>query len=288
MEKSAHWIQLIIVKALRVLPLFIVLILMSCHQDVVVLDMSGIERHVVIECLITDQPGPYTAIISRPADYYRPDEPDPVDGAQVTISDDAGNHETLIGIGDGQYQTQDMEGVPGRTYTLEVEIDGKHYIASSTMPEALDFDYIRYYSPWVGSPFFAMECQFTDRENIIDFVGIKVFRNGFREDAHIYSDKYTDGEVIYIDEFKDVQFYPNDIARVEIYTLDEPTYTYFRTLYPDDDDEIDMGDEIVSQIVLPITAYNPTTNIKGNALGYFGAAALRIQEKRLVEVASAN
>jgi len=77
------------------------------------------ELPILIEGLITDQDGPDTIKITKayPVDgNYHPRAG--VDGALVTVSDDAGNVDALTGISGGYYVTNTLNGIVGRSYKL--------------------------------------------------------------------------------------------------------------------------------------------------------------------------
>jgi len=122
------------------LPLiFILIFCCSCYQDVVDINLSELDQQIVIEGSITNQPGPYKIKISKTASLYQPGSIPRVSGANVVIFDDLDNFETLNEIVAGIYQTSSMQGVPGRTYTLQVITEGKEYTAISKMPVPVEF-----------------------------------------------------------------------------------------------------------------------------------------------------
>lgn len=83
---------------------------------------------LVIEGKITNEPGPYTIKLSRSSSLLEPDY-NPLSGANITISDDQGNSETLSESSAGIYKTSEtgMQGVIGRMYKLMIESNGKTY-----------------------------------------------------------------------------------------------------------------------------------------------------------------
>ncbi len=93
--------------------------LLSCEK-VIDIDLKNSEPQIVIDGTVNDRPGPYTVKISKTGDYYKPSSFPAVAGADVTISDNAGNTETLSEVTDGIYQTLYIQGIPSRTYTLKV------------------------------------------------------------------------------------------------------------------------------------------------------------------------
>lgn len=93
---------------------------LSC-VDKVDLAVHAENLPIVVDGLITDQPGPDTVRLSYayPVDgrYYPPKG---FDGATVTITDDTGAIDYLAGIGHGYYVTQSTIGAVGRTYQLTI------------------------------------------------------------------------------------------------------------------------------------------------------------------------
>jgi len=86
------------------------------------------ENLLVVDGKITNEPGPYTIQLSRSSSLLDNDY-NPLTGAIVVISDDAGNTETLFESSPGNYKTSiiGMQGVIGRKYKLSISSDGKTY-----------------------------------------------------------------------------------------------------------------------------------------------------------------
>ncbi len=86
---------------------------------------------VVIDGYISDEPGPYTIKISKAFDIEsKLSIKTPISVKKLTISDDQGFTEKLKEVTAGEYQTDTngIQGVVGRSYTLEVELlDGRVY-----------------------------------------------------------------------------------------------------------------------------------------------------------------
>ncbi|MEF9478923.1 DUF4249 family protein [Chryseobacterium sp. 1B4] len=115
------------------------LALTSCEKEID-LDLNDQSGNIVIEGNVTNQPGPYTVKITKSVGFSEPNQYPAVTGAQVILSDDMGQTETLQYTGNGVYQTSTFTGSPGRTYTLKVQAEGKEYTAQSKMPEIVYFD----------------------------------------------------------------------------------------------------------------------------------------------------
>ena len=111
--------------------------------------------------------------------------------------------------------------------------------------------------------------------NIKDYCLINIYSNGYLIDFYLYQDNFTDGQEIIIDNF-DVWFNINDMATVEILTLDRSMYDFYNTFdMITDREEDDEDDDDIGSAFVPVTTYNPTTNLNNGALGYFGANSIR-------------
>ena len=249
----------------------------SCHQDVINIDLTEIGSQIIIEGSITDRDGPYTIKISRTASHFRQGDYPPVTEAVVRLSDNAGHSETLVQTEPGIYKTHRTQGIPGRTYTLEVSVEGEAYSASSTMPRPIALDSLSYIKDSRRVAF--VSCYFTDHKDVDDYCRFKIYRNGdmlnkYWHDYILYNGKYTDGEQVVIDDFYKNRFYLNDYVRIELLTIDKVMYEYWYMLYSLLDQ--DYVDDVMETAFSPITIFNPTSNLSNHALGYFSAHTMRV------------
>lgn len=92
---------------------------------------------LVVDGLITDQPGPYQIRLQYSYPYTNQTSVRTIGGATVEISDDRGTKETLIDRGQGLYETaaNGIKGMVGRKYSITIKTpDGKKYVSQ---PELL-------------------------------------------------------------------------------------------------------------------------------------------------------
>ena len=111
------------------LLLLVVLLTDSCIEKLDV-PVISVEPRLVVDGLITDQPGPHTIklfLSSAPNEDL--DFINYIGGATVKIVDDEGNTETLLESSKGVYQTSESyQGVIGRKYQLAIVTnEGKNY-----------------------------------------------------------------------------------------------------------------------------------------------------------------
>lgn len=126
-----------------IISIISVAILFTSCEKVIDLKYKDNQSKIIIEGNITNEPGPYFVKITRSVSLKSTENNPTVDDATVTISDDAGNSETLTPEGNGTYHTTALTGMAGRTYTLTVQAESQTYTAQSTMPQQVPFDSVR-------------------------------------------------------------------------------------------------------------------------------------------------
>ena len=115
-----------------------IVLLLLANMGVACLDEIDIatpraEKLLTVSGNINTSPGPYTVNLARSTTFSSEEigerVPEPVSGAIVKIMDDRGQEEILEEKNTGTYQTQadGIRGEPGRTYTLEISLDGNTY-----------------------------------------------------------------------------------------------------------------------------------------------------------------
>ncbi|MCU0353389.1 MAG: DUF4249 domain-containing protein, partial [Cytophagales bacterium] len=112
-----------------------VLLLNSCIDEVQ-LPIRNETPKLVVEGMITNEPGPYRVRLTYSGEFLSAGELPPelsVSNAEVFISDDVGNRTRLLSLRNpGFYETTDSSfvGRVGRSYTLSVRLpDGRRYVS---------------------------------------------------------------------------------------------------------------------------------------------------------------
>jgi hypothetical protein len=257
--------------ALKVLCFFGIILFSAC-QKVINVDLNEAAPVIVIEGLITDRPGPYIVTISNSGSYFDQPVLPPVSGAWVTITDNLGMIDTLKEMKPGVYITSKIRGNSGKTYTLKVLSDEKEYSASSTMYSHVHLDSLSL-SKSISQRFgigsenqngipVDLNCYFRDPEEK-NFYRLKVFINDIAQDDYyrLFDDQYTNGLEIGL---RAASVRAGSTYRLELYSLDNKTYSYYRTL----------EDLLYTNPFFGSTPANPNTNLSNGALGYFGASAV--------------
>jgi hypothetical protein len=186
-------------------------------------------------------------------------------GATVIISDDAGNTETLQPDSTGWYVAEDIMGVIGRTYFLSVTYENKEYTSVSKIPSLIQLDSLSMYKVPVMNYAFPM-IHFTDPEGETNYYRCLVYINGKQlpdMTELVLSTQFVFGPIhlplLVFTNDRDVDpIEKGDEILVEFQCIDKDAYTFFYTLSRIEDSKT-----------------NPTSNIKGGALGYFSASTVQ-------------
>lgn len=245
------------------LILLVALITVSCEK-VIDLKLKDTESRLVVEGNITDEPGPYFVKLSKSVPFNESSNYPSVTNAQVIITDNTGQADSLTHIGDGVYQTNTIQGVVGRTYGLQIHLEGETYTASSTMPEVVPLDTITVSTMSFGpNEMIMLTPVFTDPSTIGNYYNFNLFVNGVQSNSYIiWNDVNGNGEV----NEKTIRttgtkIDTGDEVKVEMQSVNTVDYQYYFLL---------------SQIsskgpVAGTTPSNPPTNISNGALGLFSA-----------------
>jgi len=96
---------------------------------------------LVIEGLVTNEVKPFTVKLSKTLPLGDGGSYPVVNNAFITISDNAGNLDTLPLVGNGVYQTNGpRQGVVGRTYLVTVVVDGTTYVGQDILTQVPAID----------------------------------------------------------------------------------------------------------------------------------------------------
>lgn len=245
----------------------------ACEKEID-LDLDDQAGKIVIEANITDQAGPYIVKITKSVAVTQNNVYPAVTGAEVVLSDNTGQTETLHYVSNGEYQTSTFTAVSGRTYTLKIKAEGQQYVARSTMPEAVPFTDLEQDSfVFGGVTTYTLLPIFTDPTALGNryLFNFKV-NNKSKKYFEVFSDNVNNGlpnqRSLFLpnddsDKSDAVKVVVGDTIHVEMQCIDNNVFTYYSALL-----QI-MGDNGGG-----VTPSNPPSNISNGALGYFSAHTL--------------
>jgi hypothetical protein len=250
------------------------LFMLSSCTEVIDLKLKSNVQKVVIEGNITNQAGPYFVKITKSTELKTVGEKPTIDNADVSISDDKGNKETLKSVGGGLYQTNTLVGTEGATYTLIAKIGADTYTAKSTMPSFValdsikinensfggekDYDFIPVYKdPVASGDIYRFLLSVNDVLMKSHFILNDLVENGLTNKQHLQN-------------ITETKFKTGDKIKVQMQKVDSKVGLYYTTLVLTTDSGPGGG----------TTPANPPSNISNGALGVFSAHT--VQEKSTV------
>jgi len=252
----------------RIVGLMIVTCCWSC-QEVIHVDLNAALPKLIIDAGVSDQPGPYTAVLSKTVSFDQNNVFPPVTDALVVINDNAGNNDTLVEVNPGTYRTTTLQGVPGRTYTLTVKSNNTVYSAISTMPLPVSIDTVITKNRF-SSKDKMLSVSFYDPKGIINYYRILEDVTNIQSNREqvsqpvlgtLMTDGLLDGTRINLLTFNQPDLFTGDSVLVSLQSIDQNVYNFFMSA--------------VQTGKMSTTVSNPVTNITNGALGYFSAYAVR-------------
>jgi hypothetical protein len=264
----------ILKKRITFLHLLLSVIFISCEK-IIDVDLNEANPRLVIDGNITDQRKPDTLSLQLTGSFFGDNDFKDVSGAEVTIFDNAGNSEKLTELTGGKYITQNLPGVPGRTYSLHIKHQGKHYSATSSMPQHVKIDSLRfrYRERTLGmrEGIYATVV-FTDPPNqknyyLLKGSGTSVEYNQTGNNFLVLDDEVSYNNIIAVE----IPFFHfnSGMATIELHSIDRAAYDYYNSL----------NAIIQSPGPNPFSGVpqNPVSNIQGDALGFFGAHSVSVK-----------
>jgi hypothetical protein len=254
-----------------ILIFFILIILLTSCENVIEIDLDYMKPKLVIEGVINDIDNQCIIKLSKTTDYFNRKTYPTVSDAVITLTDNSG---TIIKFHEnepGNYLGERVQAKSDISYTLNILSEGDKYVAKATIPRKVNIDSLTCsYNPEsifyeVG---FVVSCHFSDPEEARNFYRLKTYnindKSKAKNSKELYNDDFFNGNSVESQWSYEV-YQQSDTVVVELYTLDEQTYDYYKTLFP-----VSGGAEMMSMS----TPANPRTNISNGALGYFGAYAI--------------
>lgn len=243
------------------------LALTSC-EEVIDYELDTAETKLVIEGLITDQPGPYHVRISNTKGFLDEGMTPGVNGAMVIVSDNHGTTDTLQQVSEGLYQTTKLQGKAGYTYYLKALVNGKEYTAQSYLPtvspiDSLTFEYQE--SMNEEDKGFHPFIHFRDPAGKGNYYRLNIFVNDVLapDELAVLSDEIYDGNYGHAD--LGFALKKGDKLKVELHGIDKPAYKFWLAL---------MNQQNAVGGPFESTPANAPFNISNGAIGYFGASSV--------------
>ncbi len=239
------------------------LFLISCEK-VITVPIKDAAPQYVINGYITDSENSCRVLIYTTVGFNDTNFETGVSGAIVTVAENDKSPVRLEEVERGLYRAN-LTGKSGNTYSLRVELDGKIYTATSTMPRKVNIDTLYITErPFLGKTRKFATVEFTDPPQSGNAYRFIQYVNGEPEaTVFVTNDTLINGRrvkydlLVFNDEYT---LYKCDQVYVVMQSIDYSNYLFWNSLNQ-------------SALGAPQTASpaNPLSNIKGGALGHFSA-----------------
>ena len=242
----------------------LVLGLSSCEK-VINLDVKSAAAVIVVDGQVTNSAAVGSMVKLSYTNKVKSDNSlVPLVGATVTIREDNGTVYVLPELSDGIYRDESLVGVPGKTYHLKVVTNAGTLSASSTMPAVVNLDSLVVEDfPVFGKTVKVVTPYYNDPKGFGNNYNLSVFKNGrLIKDIFAFDDVFIDGRKVsfpLINSREEDEFKKGDTIEVLMNCVDYNNYKYWFSF-----SQSSTG----SPQAVPD---NPVSNIKGNAIGVFGA-----------------
>lgn len=192
-----------------------------------------------------------------------------VSGATVVVSvPDLGISQTLKDEGKGRY-TSTLKGIPGNTYQLDIDVDGRHFTSTSTMQEMPVVGSYRFvWRKMMTESMLFLDLRLQDIPNQNNYYFMHIYRNNLGYRWAVKRDDTNPGgelqQLFNCATKRDIEDGSSDAPadgdriRLEIRTIDKAAYDY-----------------LYSMQVMDNAGTNPIQNFSGGCLGYFSAYSVQ-------------
>ncbi|MFD0752073.1 DUF4249 domain-containing protein [Mucilaginibacter calamicampi] len=248
----------------RLTALCITVIAFSSCEKVIDLNLKASAPQLVIEGAIINVSQTPTVRISRSVGFDEPSNFPGVSGATVKITSGTTSL-SLIETSPGVYQGPTFIGRLGRTYTLQVDVDGQTYKASSTMPNQTSIDSVGIEEQsFQGKIDKTVVLYYDDAPGIKNQYRFVMTVNGkLVKEVFARNDQFNDGRPVRVALYQDdIEIKTGDKIDLEMQCIDERIYTYWFTFSKQ------SGNGMGNASVAPT---NPPNNFDKPVLGYFSA-----------------
>jgi hypothetical protein len=215
-----------------------------------------------IQGAVSDTAGPYYVSIVNSVGFYDSSVYPGVSGATVTITDSTtGLKDALSETATGLYVTHSLiQGIPGHTYLLNVQLNGKTYTAASTMPQPVALDSVSF--DFSDTTQIEAVANYQDPPHIVNYYKYTMTINGNVDRRFLtFEDRLSDGRYIHDRVDADTgEVKKNDIVRLSLVGIDKNVYTFLK-----------VAEDIAYNNAGLVSPANPVSNITGGCLGYFSA-----------------
>lgn len=246
---------------IKYILLFLALALYGCEQ-VIDVDLNEADPEIVIEANLSNTTNLGEVLITKTGSYFGDTPIEKISDAAVSIEDEFGNLFNLEEVEEGYY-TSDQIGIEDDvTYKLKIDVAGSQYESTSKLNPVVPMDSLTFFYDDGFAYFeggYSVKMFFIDPPDQDNYYRVKIYENDTLvnevDEIILFDDFLIDGQELEI-SLQGYIFEPEDTISVQLMSLDEGAYEYFKTLQ-----ELQYSGSAAPA--------NPTSNISNGALGFF-------------------
>ena len=237
---------------------------LSACQDIIELEVQDADAAIVITGEITNRHQAHDIRVYRTVPVSSEGTSmDPVSAAQVEVTDQTKRSYPFYEVEPGLYRSNQFRGVIGRTYHLQVQVDGEVFEAVSTMSPTVMVDSIGTgTNDFIGDDGMFITLKFRDPEGEPNYYRYTIAVNdSLPRFVSVFDDKFNDGLSVTHELINwDQPLKKGDRVLIQRQHIDEQVFRYWRA--------------ISSTNPGAAAPANPPSNISNGALGFFSAQSI--------------
>jgi hypothetical protein len=242
--------------------LLVFAVLFSSCEKVIHVDLNERDAQYVIAAELYEGEHPFQLSLRKTTDYYGESPQESIDNALVWLYEVNSDSILVPSMGNGRYELP-FHAEENKSYRIKVLVDGKAFTAETKMPQKVKIDSLNVIKAEANpkDSNFQLSVAFIDpaivKNNYRLVIAVNDSMQNKPEDLILFNDRLSDGK--HANYLLERQFKRGDRVRVQLVTMDDGMYDYL----------VSLKDVIENQDG-PAPA-NPISNLRGGALGYFGA-----------------
>jgi hypothetical protein len=257
------------------------MILTSCTEKIDI-KLDDTYTRVVLEGALSSDTTQHVFHLTKTASYYSNEPAQNIEGANITITDNLGNAQSLSENIPGYYSTPDnYYGVTERDYTIDIELADelggyRNYRATSNLPNVAPIDSIgvEFNAKFGKDGYWVIKLFATDPAGIENYYMFNVYKNGILmtdtldkvrfTDDKLFDGNYTNGigVAFFSNSYEGNHFDVGDTVMLKMSGITKEQYSYL--------DEIRQSTGFQNPLF-----GGPPANVSGNltngGIGYFAA-----------------
>ena len=274
-------------KTFNIIALFIAIFIFSSCEDVIDVNIAEGKKSLVVEGWITNKPEPQFVKLYYTNGLNAGNNFSMVNGATVSLSDNAGNTELLQEVTPGKYQISAMKSIEGRVYTLKIESSVGNYEAVTearrvSMPiDSLRFKFEKKSTIYEKEGYYPHSFG-QELEGKGDFIQVRLYKNGKYlnqdRDFNLFEDEFVDGNYIGDAELSVKEpFVKNDMVKAEVWSLSEDAFRFWTDIQI----QLQNGQLFATPLANTRTNVKKTSSNALDVVGYFGASLVQSVEAKV-------